>query len=401
MLDTLLTEAVALQSDAVALRRALHRDPEIGNDVPRTRAKVLAALAGLPLDITLHDTTSGIVAVLSGDHPGPAIVLRGDMDALPLTEDTGLAFASENAGAMHACGHDLHTAMLVGAAHLLSAKRDLLYGSVIFMFQPGEEGFHGARFMLDEGLLDAAAGAATGAYAIHISPLYATGTINHRTGPQMAAQDKLDIVIKGSGGHASAPYLALDPIPVAAEVVLAIETALTRRLDPFDPAVVTVAHIAAGTTYNIIPETAAMQGTIRTFSEASRTKVHALLEDVVGGVASAHGAQAEVIIEHGYPVTINDPTFTDFVTEVTGSVLGAENVAPLPSPIMGAEDWSYVLERVPGTMSFLGACPPDSEPGTAPGNHSNIVIFDEDAMPTGIAAYTGVALSHLSADGQM
>jgi amidohydrolase len=397
MLDTLLTEAGALQHDAVALRRAIHQDPEIGNHLPRTRAKVLAALDGLPLDIRLHETTSGIVAVLEGAHPGQAIVLRGDMDALPLTEDTGLPFASNVIGAMHACGHDLHTTMLIMAARLLCEHRDRLQGSVIFMFQPGEEGYHGARFMLDEGLLEAARDAPTGAYAIHVTPLYATGTINHRPGPQMAAQDKVTVTVKGRGGHASAPFLALDPIPVAAELILAVETALTRRLDPFDPAVVTFGLIAAGTTHNIIPETAQLQGTIRTFSEKTRSTVHRLLQEVAAGVSAAHGATAIVDIEPGYPVTVNDDGFTAFVTETAQRVVGPGAVSPLPNPIMGAEDWSYVLQRVPGTMSFLGACPRGHEPGTAPGNHSNIVLFDEDAMPAGAAMYAGVAMAHLGA----
>jgi hippurate hydrolase len=396
MLDTLLAEARAHQDDAITLRRAIHRDPEIGNHLPHTREKVLAALDGLPLRIALHDTTSGIVAVLQGTHPGPSIVLRGDMDALPLSEDTGLPYASESEGAMHACGHDLHTTMLVMAVRVLSRHRDRLHGSVIFMFQPGEEGHHGARFMLDEGLLDAAGDRPTGAFAIHVSPLYDTGTINHRPGPQMAAQDKVEVTVTGRGGHASAPYLALDPIPVAAETILAIETALTRRIDPFDPAVVTFGRLAAGTTHNIIPETASLQGTIRSLSEATRALVHRLVRDVATGVASAHGATATVDIGPGYPVTVNDAAFTAFVTGIAEQTLGSGAVAALPSPIMGAEDWSYVLQQVPGTMSFLGACPSGHRPGTAPGNHSNVVVFDEEAMPSGIAMYAGVAIGHLS-----
>jgi hippurate hydrolase len=394
--DTLLAAARRLLPEIVALRRTLHRHPEIGNDLPATRETVLEALDGLPLDLHLHETTSGIVAVLEGGSPGPAIVLRGDMDALPMPEDTGLPYASEVHGAMHACGHDLHTAMLVGAARLLSARRDDLSGHVVFMFQPGEEGHHGAQIMLDEGVLDVVDPAPTGAFAIHVTPRYATGTVHHRPGPQMASADEVYITITGRGGHASAPFLARDPIPVAAEIVLAVETALTRRINVLDPAVVTFARMAAGTTHNVIPETAELSGTIRALSKETRRQVPEMIERVAINVAAAHGVEAHVRIKAGYPVTVNDNAFSQLVTEVATDLVGEEGVIPLPFPIMGAEDWSYVLERVPGAMAFLGACPTDLIPGEAPNTHSNRVRFDEDAMATGIALYGAVALAHLT-----
>jgi hippurate hydrolase len=398
MNHTLLAQAQELLPGIVELRRTLHRHPEIGNDLPATRETVLAALEGLPLEIHLHETTSGIVAVLEGGKPGPAIVLRGDMDGLPMPEDTGLPYASEVHGAMHACGHDLHTAMLVGAARLLSAVKNDLTGTVVFMFQPGEEGHHGAQIMLDEGLLEVVEPAPTGAFAIHVTALYEAGTVHHRPGPQMASADEVFVTITGRGGHASAPFLAHDPIPVAAEIVLAVETALTRRINVLDPAVVTFARMVAGTTHNVIPETAELSGTIRALSEETRGQVHEMIERVATNVAAAHGVEAHVRIRPGYPVTVNDDAFSQLVSNVAIDLVGEANVTPLPFPIMGAEDWSYVLQRVPGAMAFLGACPTDLVPGEAPNNHSNRVCFDEDAMAVGIALYGAVAMAHLTAN---
>jgi hippurate hydrolase len=249
MLTPLLESARVQQPEAVSLRQRIHAEPEIGNDLPLTREKVLSALNGLPLDIHLNKQTSGIVAVLGADRDGPAIILRGDMDALPMVEDTGLEFSSLS-GAMHACGHDLHTAMLVGTAHLLAARAPELAGPVVFMFQPGEEGDHGARYMLEEGLLEVVSPRPTRAFALHVSTAYESGTVRHRPGAQMAAADEVGIEVKGRGGHASAPFQALDPIAVAAEILLATQTAITRRISVFDPAVVTFGSIDAGTAHN-------------------------------------------------------------------------------------------------------------------------------------------------------
>ncbi len=392
----LLAQAQAVQPDVVALRRSLHRRPELGNDLPETQKAVVAAIRDLPLEVILHQSTSGIAAVLRGASPGPTIVLRGDMDALHMPEHTGLPFASEIEDTMHACGHDLHTAMLAGAARVLSAHRETMAGNVLFMFQPGEEGHHGARFMLEEGLLESVDPPPSGAFALHVTTNFASGTIRHRPGPQMASADEIHITVTGRGGHASAPHYAIDPVPIAAEIIMAVQTAVTRRFSVHDPAVVTFGKIDAGTTHNVIPETALLVGTVRTLSPETRTAVHAMLEQVATNVAAAHGATAELFIDPGYPVTMNDPDFARFVTEVATDLLGEDAVEALPHPIMGAEDWSYVLERVPGTMAFLGACPPDETPGDAPSNHSNRVVFDEDAMVPGVALYAAIALAHLS-----
>jgi amidohydrolase len=323
------------------------------------------------------------------------------MDALPLHEDTGLDFTSSNDGAMHACGHDTHTAMLVGAAEVLAARRDELAGRVLFMFQPGEEGHHGARFMLDEGLLDVPPLAdgtpspVTGAFAIHITSTLPSGWLGSRRGPLLASADTLRVTVTGRGGHASEPYRALDPIPVACEIVQALQTMVTRRIDVFDPSVVTVGRITAGTTNNVIPETAEIEGTIRAVSEQTRTRVHDGIRRVVDGLGAAHGCAVDVVIDQGYPVTVNDAGFADTVLGLAEHVVGADKVVRQAHPIMGAEDWSYVLQRVPGAMAFLGGTHPDRDLASAAPNHSNRVVFDEDAMVNGIATYAAVALHHL------
>jgi amidohydrolase len=400
-LDTLRDGAHDLLSDMVALRRTLHQWPEIGNDLPVTRENVLEALDGLPLDVTLHETTSGIAALLDGGKPGPTVLLRGDMDALPLTEDTGVDFTSHTDGTMHACGHDTHTSMLVGAAKLLSAQRADIAGRVLFMFQPGEEGNHGARFMLEEGLLDLPKRAdgsespVTGAFALHITSSLPTGWLSCRGGAIMAAADTLFITVKGRGGHASEPYRALDPIPIACEIVQSLQTMITRRIDVFDPAVVTVGKITAGTVNNIIPEIAEIEGTIRAVSERTRRLVHDGIRRVAEGIAAAHDAEVTVRLEDGYPVTVNDKAQADVVLGLAGNLVGAEKILRLPNPIMGAEDFSYVLQEIPGAMVFLGGTHTDRNLASAAPNHSNRVVFDEEAMVTGTTMYAALALNHL------
>ena len=400
--STLRDEAKDILSEAVALRRTLHSWPELGNHLPATRETVCESLDNLPVDLTLHETTSGIAAVLEGGRPGHTVLLRADMDALPMPEDTGLDFASKVDGAMHACGHDAHTAMLVGAAKLLSARKADIPGRVLFMFQPGEEGFGGAKFMLEEGLLnlghraDGTESPVTGAYALHITSSLPAGFIAAKGGPMMASSDSMVIRVKGRGGHASQPHLALDPIPVACEMVQALQLMVTRSVDVFDPSVVTIARITAGTTSNVIPEVAEIEGTIRAVSERTRTKVVDGLRRVVEGIASAHGCEVTIEYHNGYPVTVNDVNGAEFSMNVAKELIGEQQVLRMPNPVMGAEDFSYVLNQVPGSMMFLGATPHGTDPFAAAPNHSNRVYFEEDAMVNGMAVYAGMALRHLS-----
>jgi amidohydrolase len=399
---TLLEEARDLLDDAIALRRDLHRRPELGNHLPLTRERVLEALDGLPLNITLHESTSGIVATLDGGKPGPTVLLRGDMDALPMPEDTGEEFASGYDDVMHACGHDCHVAMLAGSARLLAARREQIAGRVMFMFQPGEEGHHGAKFMLEEGLLDrmpmgdGSESPVTGAFALHITSSMPTGMIAGKGGALMASADTLRIVITGRGGHASQPHSTIDPIPIACEIVTALQTFMTRRIDVFDPGIITVAKITAGTTNNVIPETAEILGTIRAVSELTRQKLHDGIRRVAQGIAATHEASAEVELTFGYPVTINHDDDAARAMSAAGRLLGQSNLITMKNPVMGSEDFSYVLQKVPGSLLFLGATPHDRNPFEAAPNHSNRVFYDEQAMVSGMAVYSAVAMDHLA-----
>ncbi len=387
----LLDAARALQPRTVALRRAIHRHPELGLTLPRTQQAVMQALADIPVTVHTGSSTSSVIGLIEGDRPGPTVLLRADMDALPLSEESGVSFGSEVDGAMHACGHDTHVAMLASAARLLAERRCELAGSVLLMFQPGEEGYHGAHHMLEDGLLDIA-GTPERALGLHITSTLDCGQVQSRPGPIMASSDVLRVTVTGRGGHASAPQHALDPVPAAAAMVGALQTMVTRSLNVFDPAVVTVSQISAGTTSNVIPETAELEGTIRALSEPVRAKVREEATRVCEHVAAAHGCAAVVEIEHGYPVTINDATVAPQVVELAGRVLGKRHAELMPHPLMGSEDFSYVLAKVPGAMAFLGACPPGIDPEDAPANHSNRVVFDESALVHGVAIYAAFAL---------
>ncbi|MEM7244507.1 MAG: M20 family metallopeptidase [Acidobacteriota bacterium] len=390
----LLNEAKELLPDTVALRRAIHSEPELGLSTPKTKEKVLAALEGLPLELRHSETTSGVVACLRGAKGGKSIVLRGDMDALPMPEDTGFEFASKTAGRMHACGHDAHTAMLAGAARLLSKHRDSLAGEVRFMFQPGEEGPGGAEPMLAEGLLDEG-GAYDAAFALHVYPNLASGTIGTRGGPLMAANDIISITITGSGGHASMPHQANDPMPAACQLVTALQAFVTRRIPAFDPVVLTITKITAGTTDNVIPEGVDLLGTLRSFSVESRETAHAGIRRLAESFAAAHEMKAEVTLTPGYPATINDPSFVGLVGDRVRGLLGDDGFHEMPAPIMGAEDFSLVLQRAPGAMAFLGVAPPGCDPEQAEPCHSTRMKLDEDAMAVGVAVHASVALGFL------
>jgi amidohydrolase len=389
-------EAAALQDTMVRLRRELHADPEVGLSLPRTQRRVLDALADLPLDITTGTTSTSVVAVLCGEPGGRAVLLRGDMDALPVVERTGLPFAATG-GTMHACGHDLHTAMLVGAAHLLCAQRDRLPGDVVFMFQPGEEGHDGASHMVAEGVLDAAGRRVDAAFAMHVvSGEVPTDRFTGRAGTAMAAVDTLYVTVKGAGGHGSAPHRARDPIPAACEMVTALQALVTRRFDVFDPAVITVGSFHAGTIDNVIPDTATFEATLRTFSREAQTRMTTEVVALCQGIASAHGLGVDAVVDPGYPVTVNSPEQLALVKQTVGTTLGAERWIDMPNPITGSEDFCRVLDEVPGVMVFLGAVPPGVDPDTAPDNHSPEAVFDESVLATGAAVHRDVALAMLA-----
>jgi amidohydrolase len=402
-LHRFLEEAHGLLPAAVALRRRIHAKPELGLDLPLTTAAVLDGLSGLEVEIARGPSTSGLVVSLNGTKPatqsGRTILLRGDMDALPMPEDTGLDYASEFSGRMHACGHDAHTAMLVQAVHLLHRHRGELAGTVKFMFQPGEEGYGGARLMIEDGLIEADP-RPDAAFALHIWPGVKAGAILGKPGAMMASADVWTITVKGRGGHASMPHDAIDPIPVAFEIGLALQALVTRRIDIADPVVLTCTKVTAGTANNVIPETAEMVGTLRATSEEARERAHQGVHRVATNIAAAHLCEANVTIRRGYPVTVNDPGFVDFARTVASDLLGPDNYIDRPAPIMGAEDFSYVLQRMPGCLMFLGVMPEgnDGHDHVAP-CHSNRMLLNEDCMAVGIAMHASIAHRFLAQVG--
>jgi hippurate hydrolase len=390
------TDAVALSDELVALRRALHAEPEIGLHLPRTQRRVLDAIAGLPLDVHVGEKLSSVVAVLRGERPGPAVLLRGDMDALPIAEATGLEYAATN-GAMHACGHDLHTAGLVGAVRLLAARRASLAGTVIFAFQPGEEGAGGAKIMLDEGLLDVAGERPVASYAIHVAP-GPRGVFGTRPGAMAAGSNVLNVVVHGRGGHGSQPHLALDPVPVAAEIVLALQSFVTRRFDATDPIVLSVTRLSTGEgAVNVIPETVELAATIRIQSAASLHTLSSGLPRLVEGIAAAHGLTASADFQVLYPVTTNAPEPTAAAFAVLRDTFGVNSVMELPEPMMTSEDFSYILDEIPGTFVGLAASPPGLDPATVAWNHSPHVVFDDAVLADQAAALATLAYARTAA----
>ena len=388
--------------DLIDLRRTLHAIPEIGLHLPRTQAVVLDALAGLDIEITRGRALSSVVGVVRGSAPSPdprpVVLLRADMDALPVHEEVAAPWISTHDGVMHACGHDLHTAALVGAAHQLCARRDELAGDVILMFQPGEEGPGGAAPMVEEGLLEAAGRPVDAAYAVHVfSAEHPLGVWFGRPGSLMAASDELTVTVVGDGGHGAAPHRTLDPVPVACEIVLALQTLVTRKFSIFDPVVVTVGRITAGTKNNIIGDRAVIDMTVRTFAPATREKALAVIERAARGICAAHGLGVEIERHTGYPATINDPDEQAFAEATIRDLFGAQRWVDQPFPEAGAEDMSVVMELVPGAYVNISACPLGVDPATAPDNHSPRAEFDDSVVPDMALFLTEIALRRCAA----
>ncbi|CAA9410442.1 MAG: Peptidase M20D, amidohydrolase [uncultured Rubrobacteraceae bacterium] len=366
-----------------ALRRDIHREPELGFDTEKTAQKVLDALDGLPVEIQTGVAQNGIVATLRGEGEGPVIGLRADMDALPITEETDLPFVSRVEGKMHACGHDGHTSMLVGAAHALSGMRDRLKGTVKFIFQPAEEGGGGGRVMVEEGVADDL----DSIFALHLWPGLPFGTAATKAGPIMAAADAFEIEVKGLGGHGAMPHLSADAVVIAAHVLTALQTVVSREVDPVEPAVLTVGEIGAGTAFNIIPERARLGGTVRTLNEDLRKRMPERIEAVARGVARGMRADAHLDYTFSYPVTRNDADAAGHALTVAEGLFGREAVQELANPSMGGEDFAYFLEKVPGAFVWLGVGEKVS------GLHTPQFVFDEGILPGGSALLTALALN--------
>jgi amidohydrolase len=391
-------KATSLGGDLAELRHSLHREPEVGLHLPGTQQRVLGALSGLPLEITTGTALTSVTGVLRGSRPGPTVLLRADMDALQIEEKSGVPYRARTDDAMHACGHDLHTAMLVGAAHLLAQARDELAGSVVFMFQPGEEACDGAGHMIAEGVLDAAGERPIAAYALHVmSSRWPHGVFTTRPGPMLAASDALGVTVRGASGHGSAPHLARDPVLAACEMALALQTYMTRSVDPLEPAVLTVGSFHAGTRRNVIPETAVFDATVRTFSQEVRDRVARETVRVCEGIAAAHGLEVDAVYSQEYPVTVNDGAEAAFAAETVTALFGGDTFSPMARPVTGAEDFSRVIAEVPGAMVFLGAAAPGADYAAAPYNHSQYATFDDGVLSAGAALYAGLALRRVAA----
>jgi amidohydrolase len=394
--SSLVDEAAALLPELQRIRRDLHEFPETGLVLPRTQAAVLAAIEGLGLEITLGTQTTSVVAVLRGGRPGPTVLLRGDMDALPIDETTDEPFRSTN-GAMHACGHDLHVAGLIGAVHLLAARRESLAGDVLFMFQPGEESWGGAKIMIEEGLLDAAGSKPVAAYGLHVFP-GERGIVRSRPGAIMASSNSFYVTYRGQGGHGSSPWRHLDPIPAIAELTLALENMITRRTDVFDPAVLTVTMLGGSKTRNVIPETSTLGATVRTLSVATLDIIERECLRLARGIGDAHGLETEAEFGRVYPPTVNHAVGVDALVDAVGDLFGEGRYEEMPNPMMGSEDFSFVLQEVPGAFAMIGASYDGVDPDDSPSNHSPYVVFDDRVLADQAALLARLALSHLVVD---
>jgi amidohydrolase len=379
----------------VADRRHLHQHPELGFQEVKTAAFVADRLRALGVeDVRTGIAKTGVTGLIkgtgSGLGAGKVVLVRADMDALPIEEENDVDYRSTVPGTMHACGHDAHTAMLLGTTRLLLDRRDRFAGTVKVLFQPAEEGGGGARVMIGECVLENPNVDAV--FGIHVAQEEPIGTVSVRPGPMMAAADRFTVVVKGKGGHGAQPHLCIDPIAVGAQIVTALQTIVSREVDPTEPAVVTVGAFRAGEAANVIPDTAELRGTVRSFNPAVRAQLATRIPELVRGIAAAMRAEVEIKYTYGYPPTVNNPEMTEFTQGVLAEVLGADNVLPAPLH-MGAEDFSYFLEARPGCFWFVGSRNPAK--GFVWGHHHPKFDIDEDAMAVGMETVTNVVLRYL------
>lgn len=394
LLEALREHAAAVTDFVVATRRDLHAHPELGNQERRTPGVIAGALEAVGREAFAIERGvggTGVVAVLRGAHPGPTIALRADMDALPLNEEADRPYRSCVPGVMHACGHDGHVAMALGAARVLHALRDRLHGAVKFLFQPAEETYGGASEMIAAGCLTAAP-RVDAVFGLHLEPMGEVGELRLRHGPLMAASDVVRIVVQGKGGHASEPHDCVDPVPVAAQIITNLQTLVTRRFDVKSPVVITITYLQAGSAFNVIPGEVVLAGTVRTVDPQTRARMPEQIETVARHTAAALGAGAEVAYVHGSGAVVNHAGFTDFVRRLVGETR-PDTVIELAHPVMGAEDFGLYLERVRGAFAFLGARPAHQE--AYPCHHPQFDI-DERALPIGVEILATVALEYLA-----
>jgi len=408
-LDARIDEAAARVTPAViATRRDIHEHPELGNRELRTAKLVADRLRALGIDVQEKVAHTGVVGVLRGGKPGRVVALRADMDALPVTEQVDLPFASkvrttyngQDVGVMHACGHDAHVAILLGVAEVLAGIREQIPGTVKFIFQPAEEGAPqdeegGAGLMVREGALENPKVDAI--FGLHVTSRFAVGELTYRPEGMMAAVDSFKVVVKGKQTHGAYPWLGVDPIVVAAQIVLGLQTIPSRQLDStVAPSIVTVGAIHGGVRNNIIPDQVEMIGTIRSLDAKMRDEIHTRIKRTVENIAASAGASADVTITAGYPITYNDPALTEKIVPTLRRVAGPANLR-LVNAVLGAEDFSFFQQKVPGVFVWVGTRPPDQTPEQAPSNHSPLFYVDEAGLPLGVRALAHMAIDYLSA----
>ena len=402
--------ASQVQQKVLTWRRDIHQNPELSNRETRTANLVATHLRSLGLEVRTGVAHTGVVGVLRGGKPGPVVALRADMDALPVTEEVDVPFASkvrttyngQEVGVMHACGHDAHTAILMGVAEVLAGMRNELPGTVKFIFQPAEEGAPtgergGAQLMIEEGVLDTPTPGAI--FGLHVFP-YPAGEIRYRSGGIMAAANAFRIVVKGRQTHGALPWAGVDPIVVASQIVVALQTITSRQIDlTAAPAVITVGAINGGVRFNIIPDSVVMLGTIRTFDTAMRNDIHQRMRRTAESIAQSAGATALVVIDTNTAVTYNDPALTERVVPTLRAVAGANHLV-VATPSTTAEDFSRYQQRIPGVFFFLGITPPGTDPAKVAPNHSQRFFVDEAALPTGVRVMAHLAVDYLSRPGR-
>ena len=397
MLDSkaLLAEAAGWAQTLIGIRRELHQIPEFALDLPKTQARILAAIEGLG-EITLGKDLTSIALVIRGGKPGPTVLLRADMDALKVEEETGLEYASTN-GFMHACGHDLHMAGAIGAAQILASHKDELNGDVLIWFQPGEEGHHGADVMIEEGMLELTGSRPVAAYGLHVFTSLPLGAIACKPGPLMASAGDLHVRFHGSGGHGSMPWLSKDPVTPMVEAITALQNLINKSFDQFDPVILNVGWIRAGddATTNVIADSASFGATVRTFSEVNTKKLHELAPKLIHSIADGFGLSAEVEFGRATKVLMNDPASVERVERVAKSLVGEAGYVPMQNPIAGGEDFASIVAEVPGAFVFVGACPPEIDYQTAPTNHSAKATFDDSVLPLCSSLLVSLAMEHL------
>ncbi|MEL0236977.1 MAG: M20 family metallopeptidase [Aquiluna sp.] len=391
----LLAEASQYAETLSTIRRDLHQIPEFALELPKTQQRILESIDGLG-EITLGKNLSSIALHIKGGKPGPTVLLRADMDALKVEEESGESFSSTN-GYMHACGHDLHMAGAIGAAHLLATHKDKLNGDVLIWFQPGEEGHHGADVMIEEGMLELTGSRPVAAYGLHVFTSLPLGAVACKPGPLMASAGDLHVTFHGSGGHGSMPWLSKDPVTPMVEAISALQSLINKHFDQFDPVILNVGWIRAGddATTNVIADSAGFGATVRTFSEANTKKLHELAPKLIHSIAEGFGVSAEVEFGRATKVLMNDPAAVTTVEKVAKELVGEAGYVPMQSPIAGGEDFASIVAEVPGAFVFVGACPKDIDYTTAPTNHSAKAKFDDSVLPLCSALLASLAFEHL------